>query len=413
MIATPAYSGVSAAYSHSLFESARLDIQCCIYAGDCHVDDARNVLVAEFLDSDCESLVFIDSDIGWTVESLEALLAFDVDIVGATYPFKQDETGYPVRYLGGPLNEDANGLIEVRGLPTGFLRIHRKVLKVLADIAPKFIPKGHNPKPVPLIFERTLTDQHRVGGDNTFCEKAREVGFSVHLAPEIELDHYGESRWSGSWAHFQRCERFGPLSAGLKEIQAGRDTSKTYLDMVAAWDNDWSVDGAMLAAITALSKGKRVLELGSGLSTLAMAAAGAEVHAIEHMPKWSEKVRSVSEQHGLSAYVHDVKLTHYLGIGRWYDVADIGGKTIKAIRPDLVVIDGPPRDEGTRAMVYSLLRVHLDDAVVVADDMNDPNEKQALDAWASSTGRTPIILGQQLRHFAVVPKRVEETRKAS
>lgn len=401
LLATPVFGHPTAAYAHSLFQAARsVDADLAIYAGDCHVDDARNVICREFLQSKADELVFIDADIRFEPEALKSLLAFDADIVGATYPFKQENTGFPVRHLDGALSEDRQGLIEVLGLPTGFLRIKRKVIETLANSAPHFLSKGENSGVIPLIFERMLDGQSRLGGDTAFCVKAREAGYKVMLAPEIELEHGGEHYWVGSWAHYQRCERFGALEAGLLEIQHGRQTSKTYRDMVQAWGNEWSVDGAMLACVTELAAGKRVLELGSGLSSLAMAAAGAEVHAVEHLPEWSQKVRDVADKCGFSLTVYDVDLAAY-DHGTWYDLS-----ITPAIPFDLVIIDGPPRSVGNRAIAYQQL--NLNDVIVVVDDMNDLKQRRSLDDWSASIGRTPVILGQSLRQFAVVPKAEQE-----
>jgi acetone carboxylase gamma subunit len=41
-----------------------------LLSGNCHVDDARNSVVREFLASDCTELVFIDADVSWEPETL-------------------------------------------------------------------------------------------------------------------------------------------------------------------------------------------------------------------------------------------------------------------------------------------------------------------------------------------------------
>lgn len=396
LLATPVFGSPTAAYTHSLFETAKAipELDLVLYAGDCHVDDARNVICREFLASKADTLVFIDADIRWDVNALKRLLEFTgIDIVGASYPFKQAETGFPVRYLDGPMVENDQGLIEVMGLPTGFLRISRRVIEALAKAAPHFLTKSENAGAVPLIFERMLDGQSRLGGDVAFCKKARDAGFGIYLAPEIELDHYGEHRWTGSWAHWQRCERYGPIEAGLIEIQHHRERSKTYLDMVKAWDNRWSVDGAMLACVTELArKHRKVLELGSGLSTLAMAATGAEVHAIEHE---SAEIIHLENQSDLPFRMYHAPLRDY-GSHIWYDIDRIPYDHF-----DMIVVDGPPRYLGKREAVFDHLPHLLDRATVVTDDLNDGAQSNSLFEWASSNGKTVSVLGPQQRRFGV------------
>src|SRR6185369_6021176 len=62
-----------------------------LHSEDCHVDDARNFIVQEFLHSEAPFLVFIDDDVGWDTENLAKLITYkNVDIVGGAYPLKQD-----------------------------------------------------------------------------------------------------------------------------------------------------------------------------------------------------------------------------------------------------------------------------------------------------------------------------------
>jgi len=114
-LAVPCTNGVTAGLAFALHSSsAALSLagwtaELAILDGDCHVDDARNSLVKSFLASDCEVLVFIDSDIRFEPESLAALLAFDADVVGASYPYKDDDEGFPVAFMPGEIWADAEG----------------------------------------------------------------------------------------------------------------------------------------------------------------------------------------------------------------------------------------------------------------------------------------------------------------
>ncbi len=145
-------------------------VDFCIEAGNCHVDDARNSLVREFLKTDCADLVFIDADVGFDPVDLVRLCQFDRDVVGGVYPKKEEPEGFPV-LVEGSLQAEADGLVEVKGLPTGFLRIRRPVLETLRDKAESFIGQAGDPVPYHVIFERRIEDGKRWSGDYAFCRK--------------------------------------------------------------------------------------------------------------------------------------------------------------------------------------------------------------------------------------------------
>src|SRR5262245_59517528 len=45
-----------------------------LHCENCHVDDARNHVVAEFMRSGAKSLIFIDDDVGFDIEDLLKLM---------------------------------------------------------------------------------------------------------------------------------------------------------------------------------------------------------------------------------------------------------------------------------------------------------------------------------------------------
>ena len=145
LLATPTYDKLGAAYTEALFHSsdalakAGIASELCILAGDCHVDDARNFLVRNFLESDCTDLVFLDADVAWPPEALVELLRYDRDVVAGLYPLKSRTENFPVRLLPDKVWAEVDGLLEVESVPTGFLRIRRSVLERMAGVAPKYL----------------------------------------------------------------------------------------------------------------------------------------------------------------------------------------------------------------------------------------------------------------------------------
>ena len=194
MLATTVYEDPAAAYTFSISRSrealhkAGIGTAYILLSGNCHVDDSRNSVVQEFLLSDCTDLVFIDADVVWEPEALIALCRFDVDLVGGIYPYRRDDEmskkSMPVITIPGVTKEEA-GLLQVAGLPTGFMKIKRHVLETLAEDAKKHWPKHDRRAMIPIIFERTFDptpDDPMVGarwnGDLNFCRKWHEARIS-------------------------------------------------------------------------------------------------------------------------------------------------------------------------------------------------------------------------------------------
>lgn len=203
MLAIAAYEGVSAGCAISLYESAAalqqagIEHQLLVFSENCSVNDARNEMVAEFLQTDCTDLIFIDADVRFGPECLLNLLSYDRDIVAGIYPKKGDNTEYPVQLPPGEMWTEEDGCLEVLGAPTGFLRIRRNVFEHLCE----FVPHVKTPDPrlrMPLIFERSTIDFHRLTGDFEFCRKWRSLGGKIHVDPEMHLGHGGKAEWTGS-----------------------------------------------------------------------------------------------------------------------------------------------------------------------------------------------------------------------
>lgn len=395
-LATPAYGGLGAGYAFALFNSsaalsdAGIAAELAIYEGDCHVDDARNRLVRDFLETDCTDLVFLDADLRWEPQSLVDLCQYDRDVVAATYPFKQDEGGFPVAFKGGDMWAEPDGLIEVLAVPTGFLRIRRHVLESLAVRAVKFRPKNDGRAEIPLIFEREIENGARRGGDYAFCRKWRELGGMIHVAPEVYMEHAGGQVWAGSLGHHLREQLHGALGAGLFEIGNRIDTAETYNRLVDAWGNGKFVAGGGLhqAAVTLARRTEGpVLECGSGLTTLALAAAGAEVYTLEHKPEWALHVTQAAKEHGLKVHVRCLPLKD-----GWYQAPRDWPAEFA-----LVVCDGPPRGLGDRSRLFERVAFH---GPLIADDAEAPFLGH-LEAWAETTGRRVEVLGTTKRKFAI------------
>lgn len=372
MLATPAYSGLSAAYTYALFASQQTlideDINCDfeIMAENCHVDDSRNVLVRDFLETDCEYLVFLDADLRWNPSELVELIKHDQDIVAGIYPLKEANESYPIRFNDGEI-VSVDGLIEVEAVPTGFLKMSRKVLQELADDAPGFYGKADTDKrmKVPLIFERTMEDGVRWGGDYTFCLKARDKGYKIYIDPEFTFEHSGEWFFTGCLGDHLRKQNgiMNPKLLSALESLRGDFEDDVFADIYKYWGNEWTASPELLLTCYEVAKQHQtVFECGSGVSTLVMGMTGVDVIAYESNYLWYEKLKKYLDVLELDNV--DLVYSHIKDYGeyRWFsDLPPIF---------DMALVDGPVRDIG-RDGFFQL--ANYDQATLLIDDMYEMN----------------------------------------
>lgn len=408
-IAVPSYGPLPVVFVHSLWSchtalrAAGIDADLAIMSGNCHVDDARNYLVRDFLERGCTDLVFIDADVGFDCVDLVRLLGYDRDVVAGVYPMKQTPEEYPVIPIEGEIQADADGLVEVAGVPTGFLRIRRAVLEAMAERAPKFRARTEpmERRPIPVIFERTLLEgAARYSGDYTFCRKWRAMGGRIHVAPEMAFEHSGDHSWCGSLGAFWRRQHGvaeSRFASALQRIRSGAETERDIAALVEYWGNQpWAAGGDLLAAWIMLARDADgdILECGSGLTTLVAAAANpaARVWSLDHDMVWAARTRALAAKHGLS----NVRIADTTLENGWYVVPDEF-----PIAFGLVLVDGPPRQASDRAgLLYAGL--DLDEAVVVWDDADQTVMTDMIAAFcAHYSDAAPTVFKNGPKPFAV------------
>ena len=262
MIALPIYGGK---IEIPLFHSLDRAFQECVENGwrtpyvmvrsqDSVITRARNASLAHFMQAtQCTDLVFIDGDISWEPGHFARLMSHDVDIVAGVYRSR----GEPENPICRPLDsgyleiDQANGLMALGGVGTGFFRITRgAVERMLAAYGHRWyedkqtapglkIPclfdfeykwhseaefmshyratfnewkalRGERPEGATEIdeFLRFIYDDQTLhlngsgrreseGGvyfseDYIFCQRARAIGLTVWCDPQLIVNHMGE-----------------------------------------------------------------------------------------------------------------------------------------------------------------------------------------------------------------------------
>jgi len=396
MLATPVAEKPCAAYAVALAATAqaltvagiRFDVETL--QGCCHVDDARNILIRNFLQSECTDLFFVDADLGWTPNNVIRLLKLPGDIVAGVYPHKSDPESFPFHAFEGETRPNEYGLFPMPKVATGFMRIRRPVIEALyerekAKARLMWLDgdnKHLNRLPVARICERGfvkelgLADLSRTeasqSGDYILCLKARSLGFEVFADPDMAFSHCGDKTWNGHFGnHLRRKQgidgpRFADAAQTIAEWEGSPYTdSGVPIDDVfdnlhrhSVYGQAYTLPGKALRACWEMARTARadILECGSGLSTLVMGLAlkGREhkLYVLENDLRWIERVNIWLERYGAT----NVNLIYAPLMprhsGAWYGVepAELPGSFAA------VLIDGPKRGPGVnRDAVFEVL----------------------------------------------------------
>ena len=170
--------------------------------GNAIIDDARAIMVQKFLDSDGTDLVFVDHDVSWQEGALLRLVDAPVDCVAGIYPQRKDPISYTVQWVPDRAElwaDPETGLLEVAGVPAGFMRMTRAMLERMVDAYPEseFYVESLPEKKAYALFASWRDGKMKYGEDYSFCRRWREIGGTVWVDPEIKMGHVGNKTFQG------------------------------------------------------------------------------------------------------------------------------------------------------------------------------------------------------------------------
>lgn len=214
MVATPMGGGGVCDQSYMLgmidlrSEMQRRDmpLHVCALRHESQVHRGRNACVARFIASNASHLLFIDADIGFSADAVLRLLAHQEHLVGGTYRLKDTSV---TRYACLPLPKAARtayGLVEVEGLPGGFMMVSRDcIMRMtgaydgLRHVSRFASDADREPWEAHLyqLFGNPIVDGVEWGEDLSFCRRWRDIGGRVWLDPHILLQHWGITCFDG------------------------------------------------------------------------------------------------------------------------------------------------------------------------------------------------------------------------
>ena len=238
-VATPVHSECSIHYTQALLAFQ----QKCMSNGilvsftllkSSLVTQGRNLCVNTFMEESIKHpyshMLFIDSDIEFSFETIMKLIAADKDIVAAPYPLKDLDWGkiakrikhknitdgntmskqgftWPLKLEGKNEVTVIGGVAEVTHAPTGCMLIKKQVFEKMIKELPELKinqPTVINGKMVEKKFMYNFFDCYHepetkkyYGEDFGFCKRWAEIGGKCHILVDEYITHIGEYRFTG------------------------------------------------------------------------------------------------------------------------------------------------------------------------------------------------------------------------
>jgi glycosyltransferase involved in cell wall biosynthesis len=244
-LATPMYGGAcSGMFARSV---ADLAVMCKHYGitlyiyylfNESLITRARNYCVDEFMRSDADRLLFIDSDIAFDPNDVLAMLALTTqennpyDVIGAPYP-KKNISWEKIKHAvdKGVADEDPNVLENFVGdyvfnlkpgtervkidepcsvleIGTGFMMIKKATLEKFRDANPQYLYKPDHARSEHFDGSRQITQYFQaeidpesnryLSEDYWFCQKIIKMGMEIWYCPWMKTKHVGSYIFGGS-----------------------------------------------------------------------------------------------------------------------------------------------------------------------------------------------------------------------
>jgi glycosyltransferase involved in cell wall biosynthesis len=245
-IATPMYGGQCAGmFTRSMTDLSALctqygiPLQIYFLFNESLITRARNYCCDEFMRSDAQHLMFIDSDIGFNPQDVIALMALqtlnsEYDIIGGPYPKKciswekikaavdkgvaDQDPGVLEKFVGDYVFNPKGGQQSIAiGEPCEVLEIGTGFMMITKDAMNKFAEKysQYNYKPdhvrtehfdgsreIMMYFQAEVDPESKryLSEDYWFCQKAQKIGLKTWFCPWMKMQHVGTYIFGGSLA---------------------------------------------------------------------------------------------------------------------------------------------------------------------------------------------------------------------
>lgn len=195
------------------------------------------------------------------------------------------------------------------------------------------------------------------------------------VSPERDVRRIAKAQSDAAWEHYRQSEYYAQLLR-LLDLSAPIPSTRS-----------WAASPDVLLTLLELSqtsKPARILDLGSGMSTLVLAksAPQATIISIDNSAEFAGKTKKLLETHGVTNV--DLRVAplspHHSGVD-WYDLSKF--EDISHI--DLLFVDGPPGSKNPKArhpVIAECLSKLSPRAIIVIDDAGRDGEKDMAHEFA-------------------------------
>lgn len=246
-VATPMYGGQCAGmFARSIADLSAIctqygiPLQMYFLFNESLITRARNYCVDEFMRSDAQHLMFIDSDIGFNPQDVIAMMALQAqeeekyNIIGGPYPKKCISWEKIKQAVDkGVADEDPNVLekfvgdyvfnpkgnqqsiqigepCEVLEIGTGFIMVAKSAMQKFYDAYPQYMYRPDHVRTEQFDGSRKIMQafqaeidpksERYLSEDYWFCQKAQDIGLKTWFCPWMKMQHVGTYIFGGSLA---------------------------------------------------------------------------------------------------------------------------------------------------------------------------------------------------------------------
>lgn len=185
LIAVPCMDSVPAQFAQSLATLNRVGECVVAFQISSLIYHARDNLAKKAIELECDYVLWLDSDMVFSPDTLEKLIADSDkgDIITGLY-FRRVSPFSPVLFDKFEITKQAAEWTDFRKIPKGLFQVGAcgfgcvlTPTSVFLDVMNKF---GHMFAPI-----------GEVGEDLSFCWRARQCGYTILCDPDIALGHVG------------------------------------------------------------------------------------------------------------------------------------------------------------------------------------------------------------------------------
>lgn len=355
---------------------------------DSHAKRAMNKASADFLESQCDTMLIIDTDIIFSKGDVDCILERpELELIYGVYPKRELETPPCMASLGEGVKALYTGndpwLMEMRRAGRGFVRVARSLLERMKEEnggKAQLYTNHHRPEwdfwpDGVFIGAYSATDGPEfLSEDWGFCERAREIGVPVLVDRRITTGHQGAHIFHFSKTQFERQDG---VVESWRDIPGWFDYEDCYRKIAAHLN-----DGDVFVEVGCFM-GKSIAFMAQHLEALGKKV---QLHVVDTFEPTDAEEKRIVQEHGGNLRETFVKNMDTLGLQiithpvQSKVAVDIFGPG-KTFEPaNAVFIDGAHDFESVRNDIVAWVNTGVRfDSILAGHDFDYPEVRQAVE----------------------------------